>query len=147
MGAGIGLRNVTSVEEFLLVEPEGAVGWERTRWRFANLIESTPGRVVSFGMVCINAVLIGAMQPCLTRAYCVCMAGVQADNPDHDFWDGLEAAFIMFFVLEIVAKMVAFGRVFWMVRTRGVRLGSRGVRYMHAVVIELLVHTGAMEHH
>ena len=62
-GCTAGLRkNVASVEEFLLVEPDetdGATQWDHRRWRFANLIESTPGRVLSFGMVCINAVLIG----------------------------------------------------------------------------------------
>lgn len=93
------LRKVNGVYEFedwLAVKPEEH--YESVRWAVAHWLESTSVKIIIIMMVLLNTLLVG----------------VQTDtNGDKTAWLAVEICFVVFFVVEIVVKMVAMGFYFW----------------------------------
>jgi len=94
-----GLRKSTAaIVAFIDYEPEDPKSFHHFRWRLAKFTESLPCRVFFIFLVSVNAMLMW----------------VQADTDgDPAAWMTVETIFVTLFTIEVVAKLIGFGYIFF----------------------------------
>lgn len=93
-----GFRRGESIETFLAQEPDRSKDPGRhCRWRLANILDGTVGKIFFLSAVIVNGILIG----------------VEADFGGSKMWDYIEISFLVIFTVEVALKVVAYGRLFF----------------------------------